>query len=293
MSVLVVLSHVVHGYVGNRAMAFPLQYCGWDVDAVNTTNFSNHPGYGSFSGKTSDCPTIEAILEGLHDLQLKYDMVITGYISSADTLTMISTRTSQLMSSTTSWILDPVMGDSGRLYVSEDLIPVYKQILADGRVNLTTPNQFEFETLINFKIHSQQDLICGIEKFQNLYKVDNLVITSILVDNQMISVGVNQNQIFYLPVNQVDCHFNGSGDVFAALLANRFHEKKTITPEILSDCLVKIHNILIFTYNKMKQIDPSITNIRDLDIIGLKKFLLQDNDQELLQNLVYLKNDKE
>lgn len=34
--VLAIQSHVVHGYVGNRAATFPLQYRGWDVDALNT-----------------------------------------------------------------------------------------------------------------------------------------------------------------------------------------------------------------------------------------------------------------
>lgn len=40
-------------------------------------------------------------------------------------------------------VLDPVMGDQGRLYVNEDVLPVYKSIiyLAD----LIVPNQFEAE----------------------------------------------------------------------------------------------------------------------------------------------------
>ena len=48
--VLSIQSHVVHGYVGNKAATFPLQYQGWDVDALNTVQFSNHPGYGHFTG---------------------------------------------------------------------------------------------------------------------------------------------------------------------------------------------------------------------------------------------------
>lgn len=31
-------------YLGNKAATFPLQLLGWDVDAVNTVQFSNHTG---------------------------------------------------------------------------------------------------------------------------------------------------------------------------------------------------------------------------------------------------------
>lgn len=40
-------------------------------------------------------------------------------------------------------VLDPVMGDQGRLYVSEDIVPVYRNLLRDA--DLILPNQFEAE----------------------------------------------------------------------------------------------------------------------------------------------------
>ncbi len=40
-------------------------------------------------------------------------------------------------------VLDPVMGDEGRLYVSQDVVPAYKELLSDA--DLILPNQFEAE----------------------------------------------------------------------------------------------------------------------------------------------------
>ncbi len=40
-------------------------------------------------------------------------------------------------------VLDPVMGDEGRLYVSEAVVPAYKNLLRDA--DLVLPNQFEAE----------------------------------------------------------------------------------------------------------------------------------------------------
>ncbi|OJT13503.1 Pyridoxal kinase [Trametes pubescens] len=42
--ILSIQSHVTYGYVGGKAAVFPLQCLGYDVDVVNTVNFSNHSG---------------------------------------------------------------------------------------------------------------------------------------------------------------------------------------------------------------------------------------------------------
>lgn len=43
--VLSVQSHVVSGYVGNRAAMFPLQLLGFDADCINSVQYSNHTQY--------------------------------------------------------------------------------------------------------------------------------------------------------------------------------------------------------------------------------------------------------
>ncbi len=42
--VLSIQSSVVYGYVGNKSATFPLQVLGFDVDPINTCQFSNHTG---------------------------------------------------------------------------------------------------------------------------------------------------------------------------------------------------------------------------------------------------------
>jgi hypothetical protein len=43
--VLSIQSHVVSGYVGNKAAVFPLQVLGYDVDVINSVHFSVSYGY--------------------------------------------------------------------------------------------------------------------------------------------------------------------------------------------------------------------------------------------------------
>ena len=40
-------------------------------------------------------------------------------------------------------VLDPVMGDNGKLYIPEDEVPEYKRLLREA--DLILPNQFEAE----------------------------------------------------------------------------------------------------------------------------------------------------
>ncbi|WP_341749580.1 hypothetical protein [Candidatus Tisiphia endosymbiont of Sialis lutaria] len=49
--ILSIQSHVVYGYVGNKAAVYPLQSMGYDVWPVNTVQFSNHTGYGQWQGE--------------------------------------------------------------------------------------------------------------------------------------------------------------------------------------------------------------------------------------------------
>ena len=42
-------------------------------------------------------------------------------------------------------VLDPVMGDKGRLYVNEDVVPAYSRLVPQA--DLILPNQFEAESV--------------------------------------------------------------------------------------------------------------------------------------------------
>ena len=97
MKVLSIQSHVVHGYVGNRAATFPLQLLGYDVDVVNTVQFSNHTGYKTTAGTKTSAAELERIFQGLKDNGLdQYDRVLTGYIPGAEALAAVEQQVRRL-----------------------------------------------------------------------------------------------------------------------------------------------------------------------------------------------------
>lgn len=232
--VLSIQSHVVHGYVGNKAATFPLQYRGWDVDALNTVQFSNHPGYGRFTGFRSQpneiCDIIQqGLLDGLH---IEYDAVLTGYLPGVESLQATARTVGTLCSKEPriKWILDPVLGDNGKLYVAEENVPAYRQILRDNDVYLVTPNQFEMETLSGVVIDSLQSLRLSFERFHEAFpRVEKIVVTSLEFPSSLengeqyiycacFDTLPTSREMNYFKVSKLDAQFSGSGDLFNALL---------------------------------------------------------------------------
>lgn len=95
--VLSIQSHVVHGYVGNKCAVLPLNRLGFDVDAINSVQFSNHTGYPSFSGQVMDGEHLRDILDGLNaNGLLYYSHLLTGYIGSLSLLEEIASTVRRL-----------------------------------------------------------------------------------------------------------------------------------------------------------------------------------------------------
>ncbi|MBV5335610.1 pyridoxal kinase, partial [bacterium] len=64
-TILSIQSHVAYGCVGNRAAVFPLQRMGCDVVAINTVQFSNHTGYGAWTGEVFTPAHIADVVAGV------------------------------------------------------------------------------------------------------------------------------------------------------------------------------------------------------------------------------------
>ncbi|KAI2504631.1 Phosphomethylpyrimidine kinase [Fragilaria crotonensis] len=129
--VLSIQSHVVSGYVGNKAAVFPLQLLGFDVDVVNSVHFSNHTGYpGGWTGEVLNGDQLRSILAGLDKNGLLHDVahLLTGYIGSESFLTaVLEVLTTLRQHGKVRFVCDPVLGDAGQFYVPQELVQVYRE----------------------------------------------------------------------------------------------------------------------------------------------------------------------
>ncbi len=58
------------------------------------------------------------------------------------------------------------MGDHERLYVSQELVPVYAESIA-SIASIITPNQFEAEKLLGRKIQTEQDALAACQELHS------------------------------------------------------------------------------------------------------------------------------
>lgn len=78
--VLSIQSHTVHGYVGNKSAVFPLQLLGFEVDPINSVQFSTHTGYPGWRGEVMQGQQLTELVEGLRSSGLLrgYSHMLTG-----------------------------------------------------------------------------------------------------------------------------------------------------------------------------------------------------------------------
>ncbi|KAG6909800.1 hypothetical protein DXG01_015293 [Tephrocybe rancida] len=246
--VLSVQSHVVYGYVGGKAAVFPLQCLGYDVDVVNTVHFSNHSGYGRSGGTRATAAELNAVFEGMERNELMVPTrLLTGYVPGAEGLSAVADLAHKLKNDHPDliYLLDPVMGDAGKLYVAADVIPIYREMLPLSTI--ISPNWFEVETLTDIKLNDLPSLRKAISILHNTYRVPNVVISSIpltpwlsaaippmieqaddseqllcLASSSSPNPAQEQPIVYAQSVPLLPGYFSGVGDLFSALLLAHF-----------------------------------------------------------------------
>lgn len=222
--VLSVQSHVVHGYVGNRSAVFPLQLLGFNVDVINSVQFSCHTGYGVPCGQKLGGEELRTLWAGLQaNGVLNHKYLLTGYIGAVSFLREVIELRRALGSACT-YLCDPVLGDNGKLYVPEDLVAVYRTEMLE-HVSVLTPNQFEAQLLAETTIDSVQAAAAVCDKLHAMGP-RMIVLTTLDVPDatlggthvaMMLSEAGRKKWLLRLPFVQGG-PFTGTGDLTAAML---------------------------------------------------------------------------
>src|SRR5271166_3742039 len=85
MNILSIQSWVAYGHVGNASAVFPLQRLGAEVWSINTVQFSNHTGYGHWTGQVYSGDAVRELVDGIaaRDVLRHCDAVLSGYMGDA------------------------------------------------------------------------------------------------------------------------------------------------------------------------------------------------------------------
>lgn len=249
--VLSIQSHVVHGYVGNRSAAFPLQVLGFDVDVVNSVQLSNHTWYKVFKGQVLNADDLATLTDGLRENGLlSYDYLLTGYIGDKSFLLKVCDLVKELkkINPNLIYVCDPVMGDDGVMYVPEELLEVYqKKVLPLADIIL--PNQMEAEKLMKCTVSSEEDILALMTSIHQkgpstvVYTSSSSVKTDTVTSYaSCLKDGKTTRVKCQFP--RLDSAFIGTGDLLAALWLAWSHKHKDDIETVMSKAQSSMQRVL-------------------------------------------------
>jgi pyridoxine kinase len=224
MNILSIQSHVAFGHVGNASAAFPMQRLGHEVWPIHTVQFSNHTGYGSWTGRVFDGLAIEELVDGIaaRGVLPNCDGVLSGYMGSADIGQAILSTVARVREANPRALFccDPVIGDIGRGVFVRPGIPEFMRDHALPAADIVTPNQFELDFLSGRETSTRADAKAALAAIHAMGPRVVLV-TSLHTDetpgDQIDLVAGEGGEAWLVRTPKLGISVNGAGDAIAAL----------------------------------------------------------------------------
>lgn len=224
MNILSIQSWVAYGHVGNASAMFPLQRLGAEVWAVNTVQFSNHTGYGEWTGTVCSGAQVAEVVEGIaaRGVLPGCDAVLSGYIGDAAIGEAVLGAAARVKSANAAaqYCCDPVIGDVGRGVFVRPGVPEFMASRAVPAADIVTPNQFELELLTGQTVttlESAKAAVAGLQaRGPRTVLVTGLRTESTPADRvDMLAAEAGAFYILRTPLLPISV--NGAGDAIAAL----------------------------------------------------------------------------
>jgi pyridoxine kinase len=232
--VLAVSSHVARGHVGLAANVPALQWLGHEVWTVPTVLLSSRPGLGKLVRRElppADLAAMLAAFEG-DGCWGTLDAVLTGYFPGPASVSAAAEAVRHLKQANarTLVLVDPILGDAGRLYVAEATAAAIRDELLP-LADIATPNLFELEWLSGMPTGSD-----AIELARALGPPSVAVTSAAEARGEVITLLVDQSNAIERRLTRREGIPNGAGDLFAGLLLGHLlngHAPETALEESL------------------------------------------------------------
>ena len=143
------------------------------------------------------------------------------------------------------------MGDNGKMYVSDDMLPIYRDEII-SIADIITPNQYEVELLTGMKISSIEDAWIAVDCLHSK-GCPTVIVTSTNLGNDDKLIGLasgrrGTKQVKYLiEIPKYNYNFTGTGDIFASLFLAWFTKTDHDIKLSLEKTIATLQSILIRT----------------------------------------------
>lgn len=243
-----------------------LSAAGAEVCPVPTAVLSTHTG--GFEGYTFEDLThnIIPVTEHFKKLDIKFDCIYSGYLGSIEQIEYMKRIIKDFKEDKTLVLVDPVMGDNGRLYAGFDMSFAKEMASLCELADIIVPNVTEaaFMTGVEYRqppytkeyielLLKELDKICG----------GNIVLTGAVFEKGKTGIAIyNKGNTEYITKNECEGMYHGTGDVFASALLsgllNDFSLKESgeIAADFVVECIENTKELGVFYGVNFEQSTP-------------------------------------
>src|SRR4051794_1572749 len=234
VNVLSIQSHVAYGHVGNASAVFPLQRLGIEVWPVHTVQFSNHTGYGEWTGRVFDGQAVEEVVQGIADRGVlgRCDAVLSGYLGSADIGHAVVGTVARVRAANPDavYCCDPVIGDVGRGVFVRPGIEEFMRDVAVPAADVVTPNHFELDLLsgtTTTTLGGVKDAAAAVQALGPRVVLTTSLVTDDTPADSVDLLASEGGRHFRVRTPRLEVSVNGAGDAIAALFLAHWLETRS------------------------------------------------------------------
>ncbi|MBC7801934.1 MAG: pyridoxal kinase PdxY [Gemmatimonadaceae bacterium] len=243
MNILSIQSWVAYGHVGNASAVFPLQRLGAEVWAVNTVQFSNHTGYGAWTGQVFTGDAVRDLVDGIaaRGVLPTCDAVLSGYMGDPAIGGAILDAVARVRAANPGalYCCDPVIGDHGRGVFVRPGIPELMRDQAVPQADILTPNQFELEHLTGLPcatLDEARTAVTALRAGMARGGPRAVLVTSLQTrdtpPDAVDMLAADDDGMHLLRTPLLPLAVNGAGDAIAALFLFHFLRTRQVQPAI-------------------------------------------------------------
>lgn len=190
------------------------------VPTLLLSGIGNMPGFQRFAVPFAELldSTLTLARQNGHSL-----VVYVGYLGGADQAEIIADAIARFRDIVRYVVIDPVCGDNGRAYVSDEVIDAWHHLLS--MADLTLPNLTETALLTGVREAIVLDKAeTYLSAFRESYPAPDCIVTGVRIGNQVINrwvrAGTGVITDFVHPYYPQ--YFSGTGDLFASVFIRFF-----------------------------------------------------------------------
>lgn len=220
MNILSIQSHVVLGHVGNSAATLALQRLGFEVWAVPTVLFSNHPAHGGTAGDAVAPDAMGALVGGLDSLGAlaRCGAVLSGYLASPGAADVVAEAVAMVRAHKVAapYLCDPAFAHEDGLFVSKAVAEAVRTRLIPS-ASIAAPNPFELADLTKVSVDSLESALEACRALRGLGPETAICTSLPLGGGALGTLAVAGEEAWLVETPELPGPLHGAGDLFSAV----------------------------------------------------------------------------